>query len=358
MRGGGALTAILALVGLLVLAPVARADYDPLSSGATKLTLDKRFLALLKQNGVKLSAVAPARLGSGSVSFPVVNGKFDPTSAQGTVEHGGALAFKAKGGGISLKALQLKTTQRHSPLSSKVGGSQLKLARAGSLAVSRWGFGSKVKVAKLTLSAKFATRLGKKLGLRGVFAEGDPFGSTVTRAQPDTVTVLGEGRVELTLDPGFEAKLRGLFVAVNPIFPAEHSGAFTLPIFGGEIAPDGSRGTIETSGALEFLQQGGGQVFWTATWLDCAVGTASPEADVRPSPPYAGMLGRVAVAGLAIGAISANATARMVAVSGTLSLQAAAAATFNEVFAGRLGKGAVFTAGETLGSVSFVALGQ
>jgi hypothetical protein len=53
------------------------------------------------------------------------------------------------------------------------------------------------------------------------------------------------------VDPAFVNKLNSLFVAVNPIFPAEHPGSFDLPIFGGTISPDGSLGRVETKGSLE-----------------------------------------------------------------------------------------------------------
>ncbi len=356
----GALTTALALACLLASAPLAGADYDPLGAGATKLTLDDSFLALLGRNGVELRALPPAKIKAGTVSFPVSGGKFDPTSARGTVEHEGALLFTAGNKSIPLKALQLKTTQRRSPLSAKVGGSQLKLATVQSLSVSRRGFGEKVKASALALSAKLATRLAKKLRLEGVFEEGRPLGRTLTTAQPETVTVLRRGKADLALAPGFAAKLQSLFVAVNPIFGAEHIGSvFTLPIFGGTISPDGSRGAIETSGALEFLQLGGGQVFWDEGRLDLAAATASPEVNVQPSPPYAGREGRVIVAGFALSSPAiADAKARTVTVSGALSLEASTAATFNEVFAKPQGRDGVFTAGEALGTVSFTAQGQ
>jgi hypothetical protein len=351
-----------ALLATLCLAPPAQADYDPLGSGQTKLSLDASFLALLKQNGVKLSTVAPAKLQGGTVSFPVSGGKFDPTSARGAVEHEGALVFRAGGKSIPLKALQLKTTQRRSPLSAKVGGSQLKLAQAKSLTVTRSGFGDKVKTSSLTLSSKLATRLGKKLGLKGAFKEGLPLGQALTVASPETATVLAKGKAELTLAPAFAAKLASLFVAVNPVFPAERPGAgqFTLPLFGGTIAPDGSQGTIETSGSLELLQLGGGQVFWAEGWLDLATRALSAEAEVRPSPPYAGKLGRLGIAALlGPGALAADPRARTVSLSGApLALDAATAATFNEVFAKPQGRDGVFAAGEALGAVSFIAEGQ
>lgn len=355
------LAGILLALGCLLLAPVARADYDPLGSGTTKFTLDKSFLALMAQSGVKLSATAPAKLKGGAVTFPVTGGKFDPTAAKGTVEHEGALVFRAGNRSIPIKALQLKTTQKHSPLSAKVGGSQLKLAQAKSLTVAREGFGNKVKASTLTLSAKLATRLGKKLRLKDVFEEGLPLGQTLTKANPVTIAVLGKNKAAFSFAPGIEAKLRSLFVAVNPIFPAEHIGAqFTLPIFGGTVAPDASQGTIETSGSLEFLQLGGGQVFWAEDWLDLAAKTAGPEVNVQPSPPFPGKLGRTPVATFAFAAPAlADAKARTVTVNGAaLALGAPTAATFNELFAKPQGKDGVFVAGEALGTISFVAQGQ
>jgi hypothetical protein len=345
----------------LCFAPSASATYDPLGSGTTKLTIDKSFLALLKANGVKLSAVAPAKLKGTTISFPVSGGKFDPTTAKGTVEHEGALVFSAAGKSLPLKSLQLKTTQRGAPFSVKAGGGQLKLGAAKGLKVTRAGFANDVKVSDLTLSAKVATRLGKKLGLRGVFKAGQPLGSAKSVSNPETIALTNKGKLTLTLDPGFEAKLKSFFVAVNPIFPAEHPAAFTLAIFGGTIAPDGSQGTLETQGALELLQLGGGQVFWSEGWFDLGAKTFSPELDVEPSPPYGGKQERQGVAGLSFAptSVSANAKAQTVSVAGaTLTASAATAQLLNEVFAKPQGKSGVFGAGEVLGAVSFTAQGE
>jgi hypothetical protein len=357
-RGLAGTAAVLALAALL-LAPLARAEYDPLGSGATRLVFDRSFLAQLKQGGVELSAVAPARLDRGVVTFPVSGGKFDSADGRGMVEHEGALLFEAGRRSIPIKAPQLKTTQRRAPFSAKVGGSQLKLATAGSLAVAREGFGDRIKASALTLSAKLVTRLSKKLRLRGVFEAGQPLGSALTRAQPVTVTVLDEGRASFTPSPEILAKLGSLSVALNPIFPAEHPGAsFTLPLVGGIISPDGSQGRVETQGSLEFLQLAGGQIFWAEPWLDLATHVESAEVDAQPSPPYAGKVGRVGIAEISLvgAALSSDPRARTVTVSGaSLLLGATTAASFNQAFAG--GK-AVFAAGEALGVLSFVAQGQ
>ncbi len=356
--GTSAALVVSAIIALLAIVPVAHAGYDPLGSGVTKLSLDHGFLALLRHNGVKLSAVAPAKLKGSTASFPISGGEFDPTVAKGTVEHEGALVFEAGNRTIPLRSPQVKTTSKRSPLSAKVGGSQLKLATAAGLVVSRQGFGDRVRVSSLALSAKLATRLAKKLRLRGVFKAGDPLGRALATAQPETVTVLGKGKAELTLNPEIVAKLNRLFVAVNPIFPAEHIGStFTLPIFGGHLAPDVSQGTLETSGALEFLQLGGGQVFWHEPGLDFSAKVQNAEVDVEPSPPYAGKVGRTSIADLSlIGAVpSSNPRARTIAAAVPLVLGAQSAANFNQAFAE--GKPA-FVAGEPLGSIFFTAQGQ
>lgn len=359
-RRGAVLIAVLAAC-LPLRPPLAAADYEPLGAGATKLTFDRSFLAALKRSGVTVGATAPARLRRGSVTFPVSGGKLDPKTERGSIEHEGALVFTAGARRIPIKALQLKTTQRGSPLSAKVGGSQLKLGTARGIGFSRAGFGSRVTVSGLALSSKLATRLGKKLHAKGLFRAGQKLGKVTSLAEPETITVLGRGTAALTLSPGIEAKLRSLFVAVNPIFPAERSGpAFTLPLSGGAISPDATLGTVATSGALEFIQLGGGQVFWQTTALELSSHSASAALDVQPSPPYAGKIEKALIAGLMLSSAAVpDAKARTVAVANaSLTLDASTAATFNEVFARPQGKDGVFVAGEPLGAVSFTGQGQ
>jgi hypothetical protein len=352
---------MLSLSLMLVLPAGATAAYDPVGGGATKLRLDPGFLTALRADGVKLRAVAPATLKGGTVSFPVSGGKFDPTKGIGTVEHEGALKLEAGGRSIPIRALRLKTTQHRSPFTAKVGGSQLKLAKAKVLAVERSGFGERITVRGLSFSPKLLTRLAKKLQIRGTLQAGQPFGSASTSAMPETVKLVARNRASLVLDPGFQAKLDSLFVAVNPIFPAEHPGPFTLPIANGRVTPDGSAGLVETAGSLEFLQQGGGQVFWKESGLDLGGGIFSAEAEALPSPPYAGKLGRVGIAGFDLGgaALSTQPQARTLNVEGgRLTLGAETAAAFNEIFAKPQERTDVFAAGETMGISSLLLQGQ
>jgi hypothetical protein len=347
-------TVLLAL--LLSVAPAA-ATYDPIGSGTTKLTLDPSFAALLHRNGVRLTAKAPVKIKGETITFPVSGGRLDPVAVRGSVDHEGVLIFQAGARKLPLKSLQLKTTQQHSPLSAKFGGGQLKLAAAAKLTTRRQGFGLAAKVSAIKLSAKVATRLDKKLGLRGVFAAGQLFGSALTNAQPETVAIKQSGKANLELAPEFAVKLQSLFVAVNPIFPAEHLGApFTLPIATGKLAPDASSGTLDLAGSLEAIQQGGGQVFLRDPWLDLGAHTASVEFDLRPSPPNPGALGRVPVFGLGAGTVANEPKTRTITLSGAaLSLQVATAQAFDEAFAKPQGKAGVFAAGEPFATISFTA---
>ena len=350
-----------ALIAAMALAPAPAPPITPSPLAPPGSPSTSPSSACLKANGATLQGKGGATLKGETLTFPASGGLFDPTTAQGTVDHGGSLLFKANGRSVPLKALQLKTTQKHSPFSAKVGGEPAEVVSAATLKATRLGFGEKIATTTLKLTAKLATRLNKKLGLKGAFKAGQALGSSSTQALPATVALKESGAATLTFSPDISAKLAALFVAVNPIFPAEQPEGFTLPIFDGKIAPDASSGTLETSGALELLQQGGGQLFLREAWLDLSAGSYSAEVEAQPSPPYAGKQGRVAVGALSLSgaAVSSNPKALTIGVTNaTVALTRALAGTLNEVFARPLGKADVFSAGEALGSVSFSALGE
>jgi hypothetical protein len=351
----------LCLIALAASAPAAAlATYDDVGSGSTRLVLDKGFVSLMQRNGVKLSVRAPAKLKKGVVTFPAVRGKFDPTTGKATVDHDGALILKSKRGFVSLKSLQVKTTRKSAPLAAKVAGGQLKLG-SGKGSFARFGFGMKYTVRAIRLAPKVAARLNKRLHLETLAGPSTVLGSATSAVEPQAVSVLGQGRVSLDLDPGFLAKLDQLHVAVNPVFPAEHPGSFTFTIFGGRLAPDLSGGPLDTRGGLELLQLGGGKVTWTDPRLDFGAGNFEPEADVEPAPPYAGKMGPVLVAALGLAGAPVTADPRRRTVSlqgGSLTLGEATAATLNEVFAKPQEKDGIFVAGEPFGAISFTAQGQ
>jgi hypothetical protein len=354
-RQATAATALTALA-LLAIIPAARAAYDPIGTGTTKLTLDKRFVSFLKKDGITLAATGGAKRKDSSFTLPVTAGNIDPTVGQGEINQQGTLVFQSQGKKVPLRNLVVKT--KHSPLIAKVGGGQLKVATSSKLSSKREGFGTAFSAKALRLSAKVATRLNKKLRPDTPFVQGRPLGTLSSNAQPRLVTILDQGRATLLFDSAFVSKLDGLFVSLNPIFPAEHQGStFTFPIaLGGQLAPDGAEGTLRTGGSVELLQLGGGQVFWQELWLDLGAGVDTAEVDVEPNPAFPGKLGRIGAFDLGASAVSSDPGARTISVSGApLALQAQTAKTLNEAFAP--GK-EPFKAGEAVGALSFAAVGQ
>jgi hypothetical protein len=356
-RGGAAGLPLLCLA-MLAASPTASASYDPVGSGSATLKLDKGLLGFLKQDGIRLTAQAPAKLRAARLTLPVSAGKFDPRFGKGTLETEGILSFQNARGKVPLKQISVKTA--HAPLIAKVGGSQLKVATAAKVTATRRGFGTEVSVTKLKLSAKLITRLNKKLRPPNPFLAGQPLGTLSASSEPLTTALLPKGAVELVPDPAFVAKMNSLFVSLNPISPAELAPGplFKLPIGpGSAISPSARGGIILTGGAIEALQLGAGQVFIKESWIDLTAGTISAELDLEPTPAFPGKQPRAPILSFSVaGAASSNPRARTISLTGTtLVLSQPLVDAFNKAFAE--GKPA-FRVGEPFGSLSFTAQGQ
>jgi hypothetical protein len=366
-RGGRPRTQRWVVLGALLLATFlplanaasARAGYDPIATGTTTLRLAPAFTRLMKESGIKLEGKGGVTVRSPSVTFPTSGGKLEPVESKGTIEHEGSLVFVAGKKKLPLRSLQLKTTRPSSPYAAKLGGGQLKLTSEARLASERKGFGTAFKTTAMRLSAKVATRLDKKLHLHGTFEEGQQLGTASTSVEPATVGLSASGKVELTIDPAFAAKLASFFVAVNPIFPAEHPGPFTFPIGGGVLAPDGSSGLVKTDGGIEFVQVGGGQFFLREPELEVQGGQVLAGYQLVLVSGGSGPNQSGPVLGLGPGTYTSEPTARMIVAQGsTLSLSAAMATGFDEAFCKPLGRPDSFTAGEVLGTLTYTATAE
>lgn len=361
MRVGGVKTLGIAigLVACLLLAPLAQANYDPLSSGTTKLSLDKAFLAAAKKAGVKVTAKAPAKLKGNVIVMPVFGGKSDPTIKKAEIEQEGTIVFQAGNRKVPLRNIELKA--KHTPLFAKVGGSQLKVASSKSTKVTRAGFATSFKATGLELTQKVVTRLNKKLRTKDFFTEGQLIGTIKSSANPQRVTILPTGSATLTPDAAILAKFKSRFVSLNPISPAELSPGPVLhfPIaLGGQIAPDASEGVLKLGGAIELLQLEAGQVFQKEYWLDLGAKDTLSEVDVEPTPAFPGKLGQIGTYAIDMshGAVASDPANRTISVTNAyFTLDAQTAKTFNEAFAAG---GSVFAPGELFGTMSFAATAQ
>lgn len=348
--------ASLALALALAFPLAARASFDPVGGGTTRIVLDKRFAAFLERAGVSITAREGAAKRGRTLVLPVTGGSFDPTIGRGEVEQQGSFLFDGPGRGLRVRKLVVKTTA--APLVARVGGSQLKVATSAATDSRRRGFGTAFSARKLELTAKVATRLNKKLRPRQQFEAGQSIGKLVTEARPLLASVVPAGRASFVFDSTFVAKLDQHFVSLNPISPAERMGlTFTLPIIaGGALAPDASAGTLRTGGEIEFLQLGAGQVFWHELWFDVGLHAALAEVNVQPTPAFPGKLGQIPVLSLGAGVAASDSDARTIALAGVpLTLAGATAATFNQAFAAGEED---FKPGEFIGTLSFAAQGQ
>lgn len=334
----------------------AAAAYDPVSSGSTRLVLAKPFANLLASDRVGILVKEGARRQGRTIILSASGGEVDPGLAAGTVENAGALVFTKGGRQLPLREVTFKA--KRAPLYAKVGGSRLKIATAARLGDQRKGFGTAFTAGGLRMTAKFASRLEKKLRLRGAFKPRQLIGTVESVVQPRTLHLREEGRVQLALDGAFKQKLDNLFVSLNPIAPGEIAPGpvLSFPIgLDSTLAPDASSGTIKLGGSVELLQLGNAQVFWRELWLQPALPSLLAETDVEPAPPHPGKQPQAPLLALeGAAAFVSDPAARTIGVSGwRVTLTAAAAASLNEAFAGSTDQ---FGAGEAVGSVSFKAI--
>jgi hypothetical protein len=335
----------------------ATAAYDPVGSGSTTLALAKPFAKLLAEHHVKILVKGGAAKRGQSIVLPASAGEIDPVLGAGTVETKGSIVFAAGRRQVPLRNVTFKA--KRAPLYAKVGGGQLKIATAARLEDRRSGFGVSFDAGGLKLTAKAATRLDKKLRLGGAVRAGQMIGSLKATAQPTTVHLLEEGRVQLALDQSFKQKLDSLFVSINPVAPAELTAGpvLSFPIgLESTLAPDVSTGTMKLGGSVELLQLGSAQLFWREVWLQPGGPVLLAESEILPSPPHPGKQPSAPVFSLQGGTVVSDPSARTISVSGqVISLDAATAAALNGAFSG---SASTFVPGEAVGSLSFLARSQ
>jgi hypothetical protein len=376
-RGSGVklpvVAAAVALVALLVFAPLASATSDPLAGGTTTLNFNKNFFKKMKKSDVKILKISPTKIAGRIASLTVSGGSVDPTTGLGTINLSGGLKFKDGKKNVTLKSLIIDTTGKS--LSGKVGNKSLKVASLAGVSFTRDGFGTDVNVGTMKLTGKAATQMNKSLGLKKssekVFKSNQVLGATASSTQPSTITVLPTGTANLVTDLGTDTKLAGLGVTIKPVAPTTPTAplppAFDFPIAGGTINPTASAGVLQTNGGLQLIQDlGGGKVTTMSLngiWIDMAAKTATVEVvvDSTVDPKLnLGNLGRSSIADINLtgATITSDPAARTVSVkNGVATLQAVTAATLNSVFGTPLGK-APFVTGDGLGTFSFTAQTQ
>lgn len=247
------LTAFISLFAILGLAGASAgtASANPIKSGQTSVTLRPAVAKVLKQNGVAVAPVKPAKVKSGAVVFPVTGGQLDPATAKGQIRHSGGLRFSA--GKRSLVARSFTIGTAAGILTGKVGKATVPLFKVdlSKAKVTRAGLGVKVRGAVLSLTGASAGALNKTFKVK-LFKPGLVIGNAAVTVNFAKVKLAAKGSTDLTLDPGTAEALTSLGVTAAPIGPATAlpSGALSFPITGGLADTSSFAGRIGHSGGI------------------------------------------------------------------------------------------------------------
>ena len=339
-------TAAVVAVALLVLAAnvsAAPPTRDPIASGTTDLHMKKGVLRKLGNLGVTVRAIGVGSLTGNKLSFPVDGGMLDPTDAKGYVESRGG--FKLELGNRGVPVTRMTVNSANLDVFAVVAKAHMQIGTLIPYTSAREGFGANFKSIKLSLTPKVVQRISNRLGLKGSkrLNPGRVLSNAYSAVQPETVTILKQGSATMSADATtlakFEAKGVKVAQGITSIAPATEPkpSTFQFPIEGGVLAPDASRGTVETEGGVQILKD-------TDTLdptlrllnvkLDLGAKTASAEMEILPTPPFPGAAGTKTLVDLVLppNAVVANPVTRQIAISGEARLQAVAASTLNDVF--------------------------
>jgi hypothetical protein len=361
------------LVSLLLFASAASAARDPIASGATDLHMKKGFLRKLSNAAITVTGIRSGVTSGNKVGLTVTGGMLDPTNVEGHLEAKGGFKFSLGNRGVPIYNVSVNTVK--GSVYATVAKAHMQLATFATPLVTREGFGANFKANQLVLTEKATRRISNRLGLKGNLRlkAGRVISNLYSSAQPATVTLLPQGNIALTPNAATLAKFaaKGVKVpgGINPIAPAVAPTPATLqfPIAGGSIAPDGSAGTLYTTGGIEIAKKTttlSPTVKLNNMVIDLGAKAATVELEILPTPPFPGATGRASIADLTLpsGSVVANPGTRQISITAAeAKLQAVTATTLNSVFdqpAPEPPPSSNFVVGDPFGTFSLVVLAQ
>jgi hypothetical protein len=338
-----ALSAV-ALLTFATSALAASAPRDPIASGTTDLHMKKGFLRKLANLGATVQPVGAGAVSGSKISLPVANGMLDPTDAQGHLETRGGFKLQIGARGVPVTQLTVNTVK--GIVYAKIAKAHMELGTLATPTTAREGFGANLKSIKLSLTEKATRRISNRLGLRDShrFNAGRTLSNLYSTAQPETVTVLPQGSATLVGNTATLKKFaeKGVKVpdGITAIAPATHPDAvsFQFPIKGGNLAPDASKGSVETSGGVQIVKEAepiSPTVRLSNITVDFSAKTATVELEILPHPPFPGAVGRSSIVDVTLppNSVVADPATRTIAIKGAEArLQTVAASTLNDVF--------------------------
>lgn len=337
---------LLALVAglLLVFAATASAARDPIAGGTTDLHMKNGFLKKLGNLGVTVQPVGAGSVSGKKIGLPVRDGKLNPVNVLGFLDTRGGFKLQLGNRGVPVTQLTVNTVK--GAVYAKVAKARMQIGTITPPTFAREGFGANFKAVKLSLNEKATRRISNRLGLKGSkrLNPGRVLSNLYSTAQPETVTVLPQGSATLTGNASTLGKLsaKGVKVpeGITALAPATKPAptSFQFPITGGALAPDTSKGTVETAGGVQILKDTDSldpTVRVSDIRIDFAAKAATVELEILPTPPFPGKAGRTSLVDVVVppSSVVVNPVARTISIQNAEArLQASAASTLNDVF--------------------------
>ncbi|HEX5989763.1 MAG TPA: hypothetical protein VFY75_06095 [Solirubrobacterales bacterium] len=358
------LTALVALLLVPAGATAVSSKALPIDEGGdATFILDGKLRRTLDAAGIEVEPLRPAHRLEKTILLPAKGeGGFELRFGTGYAFLRGGLRLRGDGHSVAIRHLVLNTAKKR--LSGKIGGRTLTLAATDEVKAYRTGLGLLVKVGSLRLTARAAELIGAKLRRPDLFRPHRLLGRLSLAAPLFTVPVT-KGTIDFSLDEGFVRKLTDLGVSIVPGGSTTLLNAapltFSFGNLGGEIDPEFEHGRVIVTGedSLRLVQANTSpprEVIWRAIGVNFENGYGTEGSDVVVAS-WGLPLGLAADPPL--GQVEFGTSPSFDGKGGFFTsprtpatLSPYAVKPLDDAFAG--GK-AVFTAGEPLGSFSFVA---
>lgn len=344
----------------LVLAPVAVAQADGIDGGAVHLNLTDGMSKRFAKEGVRLVGSKPAKAGRSGLTLPISSGLLDSKAGSGYLFLKGGLKLAVGKRSVKVTRLVLNTAKRS--LGGNVDGVQMQVAKLSAQRAKIDGFSLDLKLNWLKPTAKAAAVFNRKLGVKRTFAVGRSLGSATGVAEFEWLTIRS-GEITVTVDPSFEDRLTSVEATLGSSGSAKLLGTFptvlSVPLAGGQIAPDGSTGVLLTEGGLAITQHEepfNNSIAFLDTNISLESHLITGDANYNPNPQQIPFSGPFAVLPSSIASIQADPSSGEISSSPVPAvLHGNFVKVMNEVLGAPKGRPELFTGGEPFGTVAFKA---
>lgn len=157
------LTALLGLAMLALVASSAQAKVVKVTGDQATVAPSTQLTQFLSDNGVSVSAIAPATLDGGNLTLPITGGRVHSKNLHGVLVMGGGVKLSKGENSVKLRRFVAVNLKRGAVLTAKVGKRRMVVARLTDLSAVVSGTSATVE-ADLHLSRAAARRINHLAG--------------------------------------------------------------------------------------------------------------------------------------------------------------------------------------------------